>query len=157
MFELLSEPWWWVIGGLLLVLSEFAVPGFVVCFFGAAAIAVGALTALFPEMWTGAKLLVFGVGGLVLMLACRRFMPRDFRGKRQLATDDPDEDELAGSRAVVAVPVAPGRPGKVEFRGTLWNARAETPLEAGTPVRVVRRDNLELVVEAVPADGPASP
>ena len=100
MFELLSEPWWWVIGGLLLVLSEFAVPGFVVCFFGVAAIIVGVLTGLFPEMWMGAKLLVFGVGGLVLMLACRRFMPKDFRGKRQLATDDPDEERAQGQREI---------------------------------------------------------
>ena len=155
MFELLSEPWWWVIGGLLLVLSEFAVPGFVVCFFGAAAIAVGALTGLFPELPMGAKLLIFGVGGLLLMLAFRRFMPQAFRGKRQLATDDPDEDELAGSRAVVAAAIDPERPGKVDFRGTLWTARAAAPLAVGTPVRVVRRDNLELVVEAL-SDGQAS-
>ena len=142
----ISESWIWIIGGLLLVLSEFAVPGFVVCFFGASAMAVGVLTWVFPAMGTGAKLLIFGLGGLVLLLGCRRYMPKAFQGDRKLRGDNPDDDELAGSRAVVAEDIGADMPGKVDFRGSLWTARAEEPLPKGTAVVVVRRDNIELVV-----------
>lgn len=142
----LEEGWVWIVGGLMLVLSEFAVPGFVVCFFGASAMAVGVLTWVFPAMGAGAKLLIFGVGGLVLLLGCRRYMPKAFQGDRKLRGDNPDDDELAGSRAVVAEDIREGLGGKVEFRGSLWRARAEEPLPKGTIVEVVRRDNIDLVV-----------
>jgi len=142
----IAEEWIWVIAGLLLVLSEFAVPGFVVCFFGASAMLVGGLTWLFPGMGAGVKLLVFGVGGLALLLGCRRFMPKSFRGDKRERADNPDDDELAGSRAVVAEDIGADLPGKVDFRGSLWRARAAEPLAKGTAVEVVRRDNIELVV-----------
>ena len=144
----LNEGWVWIIGGLLLVLSEFAVPGFVVCFFGVSAWVVGVLTWVFPGMGEGVKWLVCGGGGLALLRGCRRYMPQAFRGDKRLREENPDDDELAGSRAVVREAIGAEWPGKVEFRGSLWGARGEggVPLEAGTVVEVVRRDNLELVV-----------
>ncbi len=42
-----------------------------------------------------------------------------------------------------------GDEGRVRVHGEIWRARADAPLKAGAPVRVVRRDGLMLVVQSV--------
>ena len=42
-----------------------------------------------------------------------------------------------------------GDEGRVRVKGEIWRAKADAPLKAGTPVRVVRRDGLVLVVQSV--------
>jgi len=42
-----------------------------------------------------------------------------------------------------------GAEGRVRVKGEIWRAKADTPLKAGTPIRVVRRDGLVLVVRSV--------
>jgi membrane-bound ClpP family serine protease len=39
--------------------------------------------------------------------------------------------------------------GSVQIAGELWSARSAMPLAAGTPVKVVGRDGLVLIVESV--------
>lgn len=42
-----------------------------------------------------------------------------------------------------------GGEGRVRVHGEIWRARADAPLEAGTHVKVIRRDGLVLVVQSV--------
>ena len=42
-----------------------------------------------------------------------------------------------------------GAEGRVRVKGEIWRAKADAPLKAGTPIRVVRRDGLMLVVQSV--------
>ena len=42
-----------------------------------------------------------------------------------------------------------GAEGRVRVKGEIWRAKADAPLKAGTPIRVVRRDGLMLVVRSV--------
>ncbi len=42
-----------------------------------------------------------------------------------------------------------GEEGRVRVHGEIWRARAAAPLKAGTPVKVVRRDGLVLLVQSV--------
>ncbi len=147
-FEL-TAGWCWVAAGLALVVAELAVPGFVIFFFGLGAILTGALLFVFPGMSQSIQVLVFAASSVAMLATCRRLMPASFRGRSRKADGDPDDDEIAGAAATVAAGgIEAGREGKVEFRGTLWSARAEggEALAEGTAVRVVRRDNLALVV-----------
>jgi membrane-bound serine protease (ClpP class) len=41
-----------------------------------------------------------------------------------------------------------GAEGRVRVKGEIWRAKADAPLKAGTPIRVVRRDGLMLVVRS---------
>jgi membrane-bound serine protease (ClpP class) len=41
-----------------------------------------------------------------------------------------------------------GQEGRVRVHGEIWRARADAPLQAGTAVKVIRRDGLVLVVQA---------
>ena len=74
-------------------------------------------------------------------------MPKTFRGHVKTAESDPDEDDVAGAPATVVEAIAPGVPGKVEFRGTNWTASAEATLPVGALVVVERRENLVLHVK----------
>ncbi|MEZ5361609.1 MAG: NfeD family protein [Bryobacterales bacterium] len=58
-------------------------------------------------------------------------------------------DALVGQRAVALQDLAEGALGKVELRGTTWNARnaGTLPLMLGSGCRVKRVDGLTLYVE----------
>jgi membrane protein implicated in regulation of membrane protease activity len=141
-----ARPSFWFVLGLLLVLSEFAVPGVMICFFGFAALLVAGLLLVWPTAPTSVVLAAYIVLSLALLFGLRRYMPKTFRGHAKAAESDPDEDDVAGSRVVVVEAVAPNRPGKVEFRGTNWTAVSDAALAAGAAAVVVRRDNLTLTV-----------
>lgn len=144
---LFSRPSLWFILGLLLTLSEFAVPGVMICFFGVAAMLMAGLLVLFPEMSSSLLIALYIATSLALLFGLRRFMPKTFSGRTRKATSDPDDDDVAGALATTLEPIEPNRPGKVEFRGTRWTASSTETIPAGTPVVVTRRENLTLFVE----------
>ena len=56
------------------------------------------------------------------------------------------EEEFLDKEVRVLAAIAPGQPGKVEFKGATWNARAEAPLQPGDAAIIVGRDGLQLQV-----------
>ena len=138
--------WIWFIAGIVLILAEFIIPGFVICFFGGAALIVGALLWLFPSLAFSLQLLLFAVLGVLLLFGCRRFMPEIFRGSESAADSDIDNDGVAGENCVCSEVIVPGVPGKVDFRGSLWCASAGETIEPGTVCVVISRNNLTLNV-----------
>ena len=68
-------------------------------------------------------------------------------------TDDSEKhietDDVAGARAVVAETITPACPGKVDFRGSLWSAEADTAIPAGEHVLIIERRNLTLFVKRI--------
>lgn len=134
--------------GVALVVAEFAVPGVMVCFFGAAALVLAGVYAVWPELPFAAALALYIALSLAMVFGLRRFLPRTFRGRSSVEAGDPDDDSVAGAPAKVVEPISPGSPGKVEFRGSLWTAVASAPVAAGATVVVEGRDNLTLRVRA---------
>ena len=142
--------WWvWVLAGLVLLAVELLTPGgFVVIFFGAAALTVGALSALgMPEVgWLQATLFaVLSVGSLVLFR--QRLLDRVARH----AVERP-VDSLVGAEAIALDTVPAGAVGRGELRGTSWTIRnaGSAALAPGQRCRVDRVDGLTLWVSAVP-------
>ncbi len=62
--------------------------------------------------------------------------------------DDPDE-EFQGGIGQCSVKIRPDHDGKVEFKGTIWNASAGTEIEVGTKVKIIKKVGLLLEVEPV--------
>jgi membrane protein implicated in regulation of membrane protease activity len=62
----------------------------------------------------------------------------------------PDIDTLAGETGSVLEAMAPGGNGRVELRGSSWNARnlGTTPLSSGARCTVIRSERLTLLVKA---------
>ena len=139
----------WIIVGLLLMLSEFVIPGFIIFFFGAAAIIVGILQALVPGVPLPAWIIACCILGAVLLLLCRRFMPKYMTGTRMTGSceTDVDNDGVIGEKVTVVEAISVGQPGKVELHGTLWNAVAEKDISNGEIVVVKGKKNLTLTVE----------
>ena len=137
----------WLIIGTILILSEFIVPGFVICFFGVSAIVTGVLYWFVPGLFLSWQIMLFAILGVVLLIGCRRFMPGVFKGKENNFDDDIDSDNVSGMSCICTADIAPDAPGKVEFRGSTWNAVSSGNIPAGSRCIIRSRNNLTLVVE----------
>lgn len=145
--EEFSVSWWlWIVIGIVLLAGEILTPGgFYIFFFGASAVCVGLLKllgftqGLATEGLLFAGLAVCGVAFLRKPLM-EKFQPR--------GGSHPDEDRLVGETAIAAQELAPGAFGKVELRGSMWNAvnAGEAPIEAAGRCRVERVEGLTLHV-----------
>jgi inner membrane protein len=114
-------PWWaWLALGLGLILLELLTPlGFYLMFFGVGALALGALASLrLPVPLWGEWLLFSGLSVAAMLLLRRPLLARFHRDGQRLAIDS-----LVGETALALEDLAVGATGRVELRGTTWNAR----------------------------------
>lgn len=141
----------WIIVGLLLMLSEFVIPGFVIFFFGVATIIVGLIQALFPSVPIAVWMITTCILGTVLLLACRRFMPKSMIGTKmtEKCETDVDNDGILGEKVTVIEAISPTKPGKVELHGSLWNASSNESIPKGEIVTITEKKNLTLEVRRV--------
>lgn len=140
--------WWhWLVLGLILVALEMAASGgFYVIFFGVAAIAIAGLRTLdvAGPMWV--QLLLFSVLSVASLMLFRSPLLRWLK----LSEGPADVDSLVGETAIAIDDIAAGAVGRVELRGTVWNARNadQAALTRGRRLVVTRADRLTLVVKA---------
>ena len=140
-------PTYWLILGVVLIIVEVAAPGLVSFFFGLSALLVALLTFLIP-MPESVAWLLFSALSIVFLLTLRRWCRKVFAGKRSQVRDELAND-ISGHTAVVVVRIQPGQPGKVEFRGTNWQAVSSETLEPGAQVRIVKQDSITLTVARI--------
>ena len=139
------EWWIWTALGFVLLAAEMLTPGaFYIVFFGLGALATGLLAGLGwaePAWLQGTLFAALSVASLAA------FRPVVLKRLKTEAHGEP-VDELAGShgRSIGNMP-ARGT-GKVELRGTTWNAvnAAETPIAPGQLCRVERVEGLTLLI-----------
>lgn len=137
----------WLYVGVALIILEVMTPGLVSLFFGLSALTVSLLAWLVPAMGQGWQWLAFSVFSVLYILLLRKSLKKVFSGDREVS--DSLNDEFTGKLAVVVEKIAPTRPGRVEFGGSTWTAEADAELPAGASVRIVRKKNLTLKVQAV--------
>ena len=138
--------WIWLAAGVLMILLELVVPGFVICFFGISALVAGAVDFFFPAFSLIGQLLLFALGGAALALSCRKLAPGIFAGKESCKAEDIDGDDIVGAICICRENINGTIAGKVEFRGSLWNAQADGEIAAGEYCVVEERNNLTLKV-----------
>ncbi len=134
----------WFVIGLILIMMEFLTPGFYVIFFGLGAWAVSGVS-LFAEMPLTWQLALFLVSS-VLMLVFMRSHLQNLFGVNTV-NDMDEKDEFIGEEGVVIEKITINGMGKIELRGTQWDARANSDIEVGTRVRVTARDSIRFTVE----------
>jgi hypothetical protein len=139
--------WWiWILIGLSLVFAEVVTPGgFYLLFFGIGGVVVGllALADIAGPAWL--QVLLFSVISLCALWLFRGKLMQTFQGKTQVPVDS-----LIGETAHVVNEIAVNGVGKVELRGTSWNARnvGATALSIGRRCRVDRVEGLTIFVRA---------
>jgi inner membrane protein len=138
----------WFLVGLGFFLLEFLLPGFILFFFGVGAWIVG-ITALFTDMSLTAQLVIFLGSSIITVLLFRNWV----RNKLGMLKSSPQllEDEIIGKPAICTALITPETNGKVEFRGTAWDAASTEIINPGENVIITGNKSILLIVRSTKA------
>jgi inner membrane protein len=135
----------WFIIGLVLFLLELVLPGFVIFFFGVGAW-ITALLCLVSHASTNLQIIVFAVTSVLSLLALRKIIQRKFFYSKE-DRSGAVEDEFTGKEAIATADFGSVKDGKVEFKGTTWNAQSESEIKKGQTVIIIQKESFKLIVE----------
>ncbi len=137
----------WVILGLIMMFSEILIPGLVIFFFGIGALIVGGICH-FIDISINMQIIIFLVSSGVLLLTLRLWLKKIFIGYSSAKqSGDKQIVDNIGERAVVTQTIDPPKKGKVEFRGSNWNAISQSVIEEGITVEITGQKNITLEVK----------
>jgi inner membrane protein len=135
----------WFLIGLALFLLELVVPGFIIFFFGVGAW-ITALICLVFDPGTNFQIIIFGLTSVLSLVALRRMIQNKlFYGKS--GKSEAVEDEFTGKEGLATVDFSPGKKGKVEFKGTTWDAESDSEIKEGQTVIIIEKNSFKLIVE----------
>ncbi len=147
--NLLKPQFIWIVIGFFLIISEFAISGLVISFFGFGALVVGLLCA-FLDLSVNMQLLIFLLTSVFSLLVLRKRFKNIFMGKLETNSGSNNElEEFLGQRAVVTMEIKPNALGKVEFHGTNWEAEAEQMIPEDTVVEIIGKKNITFIVKQI--------
>ncbi len=131
------EWWYWIVGGIALVLAELVIPSFFIVWFGLGALLVGLLALAFDLSLT-AQLATWTAASLGMVWLWFRVFKQSFV-KTQVGTAD---GEVIGEIGLLVGAVAPFERGKVRFQRPVlgaeeWVCLADAPIAAGERVKVI--------------------
>ncbi len=138
----------WFIIGFVLLLLEFTAPGLILFFFGVGAWIVS-IICFFFGIAINLQLLIFLSSSILLLLLLRKRLKTTFFGRigAKGSSFDDEIDHFIGEKCVVTKAVTKNVNGRVEFRGTAWNADADEDIPEGTAARIVSKDNITLKIK----------
>lgn len=141
----IMQAWmWWALGLLCFGIETLSLGSFVFVFFGVGALAVGAATLAGLTDDLAVQSVVFIAVAAVSMVLLRQRLRRHLD---KVPAGGAEASE-GGEMAMAAETIAPGAVGQIELRGTVWKGRnnGSTPLQMGQSYRVVRIDNLTVML-----------
>lgn len=146
MIESISPITLWLVVGIIFIIVEMFLPGFIIGFFGLGAIVTCLLTWIgVTKEFTGQMLVFFVTSVLSLFLfhkVWRRF-------KKPIEKEETTNFNIEIGKIVSVTefidPAEAG--GKVKYQGAIWNATSDTTIPPGESVRVIGCNNLTLIVE----------
>jgi membrane protein implicated in regulation of membrane protease activity len=135
---------WFIIGFILFVL-EFIVPGLILFFFAVGAWIV-ALLSLFIDLSINTQLIIFVISSVLSILLLRKWVKKILYGTKR--STELLEDEFLGKTARAETAISPGKNGKVDFKGTSWQAASEDFIEKGENVIITGNESILLIVKS---------
>jgi inner membrane protein len=132
------EWWHWVVTGLVLILSELAVPAFVLIWFGVGALVVAGVMIVASPLVLTVQLGLW----LVVSLAFVAYWFKIFKPHRHKTRIGLSDPSILGEIGLITQPVAPFQKGEVRFQkpllGTdIWPCIADEAIAGGERVRVL--------------------
>ncbi|WP_432711847.1 NfeD family protein [Pedobacter sp.] len=145
MQDFLNNAVLWFGFGLVLFLLEFALPGFILFFFGIGAWIV-ALLSLFTDISINTQLAIFLVSSVGSAALFRNYIKTKFGIDKK--APQMLEDEFVGKIALAETAIASGVNGKVEFKGTSWDASSNDLIAPGESVIITATHSILLIVKS---------
>lgn len=132
------EWWHWAVGGVLLIIAELAVPGFVIIWFGLGALLVALALALLPSLDLTLQLFFWLLMSLALLILWFKVFRRDAH-KTRIGMS---EASLIGEIGLLTRAVAPFQKGELRLQkpmlgSELWPCIADESLGSGERVKVL--------------------
>jgi membrane protein implicated in regulation of membrane protease activity len=130
--------WYWIVGGIVLILLELLLPAFFTLWFGFGAILVGLLVFIAPGFPVAGQILLWSIVSVVLTVMWFRVFRR-FRNKTRIGTA---EGDVIGEIGLLVADTAPFKRGKVRFQRPIlgaeeWPCTSDAEIAVGTRVRLV--------------------
>ncbi len=134
--------------GLVLVLAEAVVPGFVILPIGLGFIITAAAAAFTGNLFILVPILI--VAQCAAFFLVRKYLKDVLHMPRARTT----ADGMIGAEASVVEPIAPGKTGYVKLYGDTWQARSysEKELTVGTLVTITKMDGNKVWVQPLNED-----
>ena len=145
MDSFLSAAVLWFIIGFIFFLLEFAIPGFILFFFGLGAW-VAALASLMGDISINLQLAIFLGTSILTVLLFRNWVKNKLGMMR--ASSETLPDEIIGKTATAETNISSGHQGKVYFRGASWQATSEDQIEPGETVQIIGNESIILFVKS---------
>lgn len=136
----------WLLSGVIGIFLELLLPGLIVIFFGCGAVLTGLAAWIFPSLALNGQLIVFTISSVLLLLIFRKMLKNKFFHKNNIPeTIEEIDAEFIGKTAVAITSFEQGR-GKVDFKGTSWEAVSQDSIQKGDLLIINARDSITLTV-----------
>ncbi|HET7115214.1 MAG TPA: NfeD family protein [Hanamia sp.] len=135
----------WIIIGFVLFLLEFVLPGLILFFFAVGAWIV-AILCLFIDLSINQQLIIFLISSIVSILLLRKWFSKILWKRKH--SSELLEDEFLGKTAKAETDISPHKNGKVDFKGTTWQAASEDTIEKGENVIIIGNESILLLVKS---------
>jgi inner membrane protein len=144
------EWWHWAVAGLALILSELAVPAFVLVWFGLGALLVALIVALFPGASLTVQIASWTVASIAMVFLWFKIFKPGFH-KTRIGMADAN---VVGEVGMLIQAVGPYAKGRVRFQkpivgAEVWDCLADEAIKAGERVQVVKIEGSLLKVGPV--------
>ncbi len=144
MDRFLTTPVVWFIIGFVCFLLEFMLPGLILFFFAVAAWIV-AILSLFLDLDINTQLIIFLASATLTILLFRKWVSKLIWRKNHSSEL---EDEFLGKIGIAETFIGPGQNGKVDFKGTSWDATSDDIIDKGEQVTIIGNDSILLIVKS---------
>jgi membrane protein implicated in regulation of membrane protease activity len=136
----LSPSLLWFLVGVVFLVAELSIPGFILIFFTAGSW-IASIVTLFIDIELTGQILIFVISSLVLLFTLRKYGLKTFKGKTHDNLDNDYTESKIGKTAVVTKAISPHVPGEIRFQGSYWRAVAETEIEEGQSVLIENQES----------------
>lgn len=127
----------WFVAGIALAFLELQIPAFIIVFFGLGCwVVAGAL--LIWQLSLTQQFLLFIVATILSIVLLRKWLMKIFRGRFADQSEMGFDDFPKGVHVPVMQRITPEVNGRIQFRGTLWDAAAEEAIEKDETVEILR-------------------
>ena len=137
---ILSSSLIWFLIGVVFLVSEILLSGFILIFFTAGCWIVALVTWVF-EIELASQIFIFVASSLTLLFTLRKYSLKIFRGKTRESIDDHYTDSKIGKTAIVTKTISPNMPGEIRVMGSFWRANAEEAIEEGQSVLIESQES----------------